>query len=91
MTSAAQGHIGTIRRSLQTARLVSVGPFPGEYQLGPDNEALVALDKVHDALAGIANADTHYPSMPSGFTGDWEVLRDEARAVLTEDEDGVWE
>ena len=49
-----------------------------------------AREEVYDALTCIANADTKYPSMPSGFTGDWKVLRDEARSVLIEDEDGVW-
>lgn len=53
-------------------------------------ELVDAFRPPYEALAGIANADTKYPSMPSGFTGDWEVLRDEARSVLTEDEDGVW-
>lgn len=66
----------------------------GEVVLGAHDalDTLVAeRDRYREALAGIANADTKYPSMPSGFTGDWESLRDEARAVLTEDDDGVWE
>ena len=60
-----------------------------------ERDALVAeverRDAIYEALCGIANADTKYPSMPSGFTGNWRVLRDEARAVLSESEDGVWE
>jgi phage shock protein A len=39
-------------------------------------------DKLSEALGVIAFADTHYPSMPSGFTGDWKALRDFAREEL---------
>ena len=40
------------------------------------------LGKLSEALGVIAFADTHYPSTPSGFTGDWKTLRDFAREEL---------
>lgn len=42
----------------------------------------IRLDKLSEALGVIAFADTHYPSTPSGFTGDWKTLRDFAREEL---------
>jgi hypothetical protein len=53
------------------------------YWKGEDAEFAKDVEVLVTALETLACADTHYPSMPTGFRGDWKVLRDIAAAAVS--------
>jgi hypothetical protein len=80
----------TFRLHLQNASRVTLDSASNKAlrKMLRDPEVLDWLEESLEALDEIACADTHYPSMPSGFAGDWKVLRDIAESVVSRAENG---